>query len=264
MSASRSVPSSPHRSAINHAAYQNNQHPSSQSAPSLSPVYRPPHVVTARLTPSRLKMIDQSSSHPTNLSIIQRKDSVTSLSSNSSSNNQSTNQGDSPVTKSKFQSFSTEFWSIANNNCPSSPSHHPTNVVLALQFGLRALLDASNQCISWRIALELADFCKRRNLLKSARAWLEAAQSVNPANLAISSIWLERAKLDEESGNWSRALDLLLQGLRHCQSLHQTQNVSNKQSSNQSNNQSIDSLACKAIKLLDRQGDLQTARRVLG
>lgn len=97
------------------------------------------------------------------------------------------------------------------------------------------------ECVHWRVDLEMADLCKREKRFREARVLYSRATERMPN---APQTWLEYAKMEEERGHFRRCQHILTAGLQHCP-LHEA-------------------LLLKAIKHLERMGELQAARALLG
>ena len=97
------------------------------------------------------------------------------------------------------------------------------------------------ECVHWRVDLEMADLCKREKRFRDARLLYARATERMPN---APQTWLEYAKMEEERGHFRRCQHILTAGLQHCP-LHEA-------------------LLLKAIKHLERIGELEAARGLLG
>ena len=114
--------------------------------------------------------------------------------------------------------------------------------------GMRHAQDLAQRCMAelpesvhWRVDLEMADLCKREKRFRDARLLYARATERMPN---APQTWLEYAKMEEERGHFRRCQHILTAGLQHCP-LHEA-------------------LLLKAIKHLERIGELEAARALLG
>ena len=103
-----------------------------------------------------------------------------------------------------------------------------------------ASFDSSPRRVS-QVHLELADLAKREKNFHEARRLYRLATEMQPS---ASQTWLEYAKMEEERGHFERCRRILMAGLKHCP-YHEA-------------------LMLKAIKHLERIGELHAARALLG
>jgi len=97
------------------------------------------------------------------------------------------------------------------------------------------------ESVYWRVHLEMADLAKREKNFHEARRLYRLATELQPS---APQTWLEYAKMEEERGHFERCRRILTAGLRHCP-YHEA-------------------LMLKAIKHLERMGELRAARALLG
>ena len=97
------------------------------------------------------------------------------------------------------------------------------------------------EAVHWRVHLEMADLAKREKNFHEARRLYRLATGLQPS---APQTWLEYAKMEEERGHFERCRLILMSGLEHCP-YHEA-------------------LMLKAIKHLERMGDLRAARALLG
>ena len=95
--------------------------------------------------------------------------------------------------------------------------------------------------VHWRVHLEMADLAKREKNFGEARRLYKLATELQPA---AAQTWLEHAKMEEERGHFERCQRILTRGLSYCP-FHEA-------------------LMLKAIKHLERMGELFRARLLLG
>lgn len=130
--------------------------------------------------------------------------------------------------RSSFKAFAKEFRALQQ-----------VDWAAAYRFGVKSF-DYIPSEVHWRICLEMADLCKRRNLVNSARKWFCKVNGLQPF---ASQGWLEYAKLEEEAGELSECRSILETGLSYC---------------------SLDEgLLIKRIRLEEAIGDVLCARRSL-
>jgi tetratricopeptide (TPR) repeat protein/type II secretory pathway pseudopilin PulG len=97
------------------------------------------------------------------------------------------------------------------------------------------------QAVHWRVYLELADLAKREKNFRQARRLYRHATELQRT---AAQTWLEYAKMEEERGHFERCQRILTAGLQYCP--HH------------------EALMLKAIKHLERMGELPKARALLG
>ena len=95
--------------------------------------------------------------------------------------------------------------------------------------------------VHWRVHLEMADLAKREKNFREARRLYRLATELQPS---AAQTWLEYAKMEEERGHFERCQRILTAGLHFCP-YHEA-------------------LMLKAIKHLERMGELPKARALLG
>ena len=114
--------------------------------------------------------------------------------------------------------------------------------------GMAHAEDLARRCMSelphavhWRVHLEMADLAKREKNFGEARRLYRLSTELQPG---AAQTWLEYAKMEEERGHFGRCQRILTKGLVYCP--YQ------------------EALMLKAIKHLERMGELQKARALLG
>jgi tetratricopeptide (TPR) repeat protein len=111
----------------------------------------------------------------------------------------------------------------------------------AEEFALSALEDESlPESVHWRVYLELADLAKRSNRYVEARCLYQKVCQLQPY---ASQGWLEYSKLEEECGRMNRVMNILHQGLNHCEY--------------------SENLLTRAVKHQEKMGNLANARGLL-
>ena len=114
--------------------------------------------------------------------------------------------------------------------------------------GMAHAADLARRCMAelpapvhWRVHLEMADLAKREKKFGEARRLYRKATEMQPT---AAQTWLEYAKMEEERGHFERCQRILTAGLHYCP-YHEA-------------------LMLKAIKHLERMGELGKARALLG
>jgi len=114
--------------------------------------------------------------------------------------------------------------------------------------GIAHVTELAHRCMAelpgvvhWRVHLEMADLAKREKNFGEARRLYRLATELQPA---AAQTWLEHAKMEEERGHFERCQRILTRGLSYCP-FHEA-------------------LMLKAIKHLERMGEVFRARVLLG
>ena len=110
----------------------------------------------------------------------------------------------------------------------------------AEELARRCMAELPNS-VHWRVHLEMADLAKREKNFGEARRLYRLATELQPS---AAQTWLEYAKMEEERGHFERCQRILTSGLHYCP--HH------------------EALMLKAIKHLERMGELPKARALLG
>ncbi len=109
---------------------------------------------------------------------------------------------ESPKAKATFQTWHKHFWNLARSN----PKH-------AYATGIKYLSEAPLS-MRWRVCLEVADLARRHNRCSQARLLYQTALHLDPR---ASQVYLEYAKLEEESGELESSLQIMEQALQWCE-----------------------------------------------